>query len=247
MQHPPLTLAIIIRSIIFWFIVAFSTIPYFLLTLLLIPSGLKFRHRMIMTWTRLFDIFAKLIGRVDYKIIGGENIPTTPVVIASNHQSMWETAVFNTIFPQHVWVLKRELLSVPFFGWSLRLLGPIAINRNNGFDAMIHILKQGHNRYKQGFSILAFPEGTRILPTEYKAYKLGTAKLAMSLRIPILPVAHNSGVYMPKNSFWVYPGTIEVTIGELMHPESSDPNLYMQQVESWINKHKQDALIRCSL
>ena len=227
---------IYLRSIILWIImVAYSPI-IFIIAVCVIPLPVKLRHKILISWTALFNFCARKICKLNYKVIGAEYIPDTPIIIASNHQSVWETFCFNQIFPQNVWILKSSLLRIPFFGWALYLCLPIAINRSSRISSMKQIITQGRLRFKQGFCILSFPEGTRALPGMPLRHKRGTAKLAIDLNTSILPVAINSGVYYPKGSIWVYPGTITVKICPIITPQDNNVDILMQRLESVINQ-----------
>lgn len=155
---------------------------------------------------------------------GLENLPNTCSILASNHQSTWETFAFSTFLPRHVWILKRELVRIPLFGVALNAAAPIAINRNNGKAALEQIAGQSIERIKCGFWILVFPEGTRVAPHVQKAYKTGIAKMALLLDVPIVPIAHNAGYVMPKRSFWIYPGHVTIRIGKAIDPAPEKNN-----------------------
>jgi len=163
-----------------------------------------------------------------------ENIPKQPVIILSKHQSAWETIAFQKIFPPQVWVLKRELLWVPFFGWGLAMTSPIAIDRSAGKKSLEQMLTQGIDRLKKGFFIVIFPEGTRMKPGEIGKYHIGGAWLASKSAVSIIPVAHNAGKFWPKNSFIKNPGVIKVSIGKLISSENKTVDELNLQVKNWI-------------
>ena len=169
-----------------------------------------------------------------YRIIGAENIPKTPSIVLSKHQSAWETLAFQEIFPPQVWVLKKELLRIPFFGWGLAMTSPIAIDRSARKKALEQIVEQGKDRLKQGFWIVIFPEGTRIPPGQRGKYRIGGAWLATRTNVPVVPVAHNAGEFWGRNSFVKYPGTITVSIGQPIDPSGMEAGELNAQVEAWI-------------
>ena len=227
---------IFIRSTILWVIMCNYSIIIFFVGLIILPfSSAKQRHKIIISWTWLFSFCAQNICKVKYTVIGGEHLPVFPAIIASNHQSMWETLCFSQIFPQHVWVLKKSLLKIPFFGWALKMASPIGIDRDNGEEAMKKVIEQGLIRFRQGFWILTFPEGTRVLPTHRKKYKTGTARLAILLDVPVIPVAHNAGYYFPLGGFYLYPGTITVKICPPIYPIDGDMAKLNSNLENCIN------------
>ncbi|MBV6449136.1 MAG: 1-acyl-sn-glycerol-3-phosphate acyltransferase [Nitrosomonas sp.] len=169
-----------------------------------------------------------------YRIIGAENIPKTPSIVLSKHQSAWETLAFQEIFPPQVWVLKKELLRIPFFGWGLAMTSPIAIDRSARKKALEQIVEQGKDRLKQGFWIVIFPEGTRIPPGQRGKYRIGGAWLATHTNVPVVPVAHNAGEFWGKNSFVKHPGTITVSIGQPIDPTGMEAGELNAQVEAWV-------------
>lgn len=229
------TLIVRARSALFWIVMGVYTILIFFIALSVAFCGPVTRNRVICSWTWLFNFCARNICGVKYRIIGAENIPNTPSIIASSHQSMWETLCFTQIFPQHVWVLKEELLKIPFFGWALSFAAPISINRSATASAMDRVLKQGVERFKHGFWILTFPEGTRLMPKERKKYKSGTARLAILLNSQVLPVAHNAGYYYPKTGLCLYPGIITVKVGKPISPENKTAEELTSQLEATTN------------
>jgi 1-acyl-sn-glycerol-3-phosphate acyltransferase len=166
--------------------------------------------------------------------LGTDNIPKKPSIVLSNHQSAWETLAFQQIFPPQVWVLKKELLHIPFFGWGLAMTSPIAINRSLGRTALKQIVRQGKDRLKKGLWIVIFPEGTRIDPGKKGKYGIGGAWLATNTGVPVVPVAHNAGILWGKNSFIKFPGTITVSIGEPIDPTGMKASELNTRVEEWI-------------
>lgn len=234
MQQP--TFSIRVRSTILWSIMGIYSIIIFIVALLVAVFSPRVRHKIIISWTWIFNFCARNICGVKYQVIGAENILDKPAIIASNHQSIWETLCFSQIFPQHVWVLKEELTKIPFFGWALSFASPISINRNSRTAAMNKVMEQGKDRFKQGFWILTFPEGTRLLPKQRKKYKSGTARLALLLNSPILPVAHNAGCFYPKTGLCLYPGTVTVKIGEAIEGNGLSVEELTERLETVINQ-----------
>jgi len=169
-------------------------------------------------------------------VIGVENIPprADPHLVMSKHSSTWETLSLNFLFPPLAFVAKKELLSIPFFGWAFTLASPITIDRKAGQDAMTQIVTQGRERLRQGFWIVVYPEGTRIRAGTRAHYKSGGARLAIALGIPIVPVAHNAGYLWPKGVLGKRPGTVTVSIGPPIRPEGDDMQRLIAEVESWI-------------
>ena len=150
------------------------------------------------------------------------------------HQSAWETIALQKIFPPQVWVIKRELLWLPFFGWGLAMTSPVAIKRSEGREAIKQLLRQGKERLALGFCVVIFPEGTRIPFGQRGRYKIGGALLAASSGAPVVPVAHNAGRLWGRNSFLKYPGVITMSIGPAIDPAGLKAEEINQQVEKWI-------------
>lgn len=203
------------------------------IALLTFPLPALTRYRIITLWTRCVMWASRAICGIRYRVIGADNIPSEPCIILAKHQSAWETMGFQLIFPPQVWVLKRELLRVPFFGWGLAMLSPIAIDRSSRRQALQQLVDQGQQRLAAGFYIVIFPEGTRIAPGKRGKYRAGGARLAVQTGTPVLPVAHNAGLRWGKNAFLKYPGLITVSIGPLMHPDG-DADSLARRVEDWI-------------
>ncbi|MEO8740439.1 MAG: lysophospholipid acyltransferase family protein [Casimicrobiaceae bacterium] len=225
-----------LRSILFTLYQLVVTPLWAIMVLLLfwLPPLARFKFIMGWCWLNLFG--ARWICGIRKRVIGGENIPATsqPHVIMSKHSSTWETLALNFLFPPLAFVAKKELLSIPFFGWAFALASPITIDRKAGQDAMTQIITQGRARVKQGFWIVVYPEGTRIRAGKRAHYRTGGARLAMALGLPIVPVAHNAGYLWPKGSLGKRPGTVTVSIGAPIRTDGKDMQQLMNEVESWI-------------
>jgi 1-acyl-sn-glycerol-3-phosphate acyltransferase len=183
-----------VRSSLFVLALLVVTPPYALIALASFPLSRMARYWVISGWSRLVIRLSRAILRIDWRVEGREHLPQRPAVILANHQSAWETMAFQLIFPPQVHVLKRELLWLPFFGWGLALMSPIAIDRRRGHSALRFMAKRGRQRLEQGFWVVVFPEGTRVRPGEKRAYQIGGAWLAAASGAPVVPVAHNAGL-----------------------------------------------------
>ena len=224
----------VLRSTLYSLLQIIITPLYFLIILAAFPLPPIRRYRITSGWAHIMLFLLRLICGIRYRIIGIEHIPAVPSIILSKHQSAWETLAFQQIFPAQVWVLKKELLRVPFFGWGLALTSPIAIDRSSRKAALKQIVEQGKDRLKQGFWIVIFPEGTRIAPGKKGKYGIGGAWLATHTGAPVVPVAHNAGEFWGRNSFLKLPGTITVSIGEPIDPAGMEPGNLNTRVEAWI-------------
>jgi 1-acyl-sn-glycerol-3-phosphate acyltransferase len=228
----------LLRSALFAAALALVTPPYALLALATFPLPRMTRYRVISGWSRLVIRLSKVLLGIDWRVEGREHLPGRPAVILAKHQSAWETMAFQLIFPPQVHVLKRELLWIPFFGWGLALMSPIAIDRSRGVAALRAIARRGRERLAQGFWVIVFPEGTRVAPGERRAYQVGGAWLAAAAAAPVVPVAHNAGLFWPRNAFVKRPGTVTVRIGPAIETASRDPATINSMAEKWIEEQQ---------
>jgi 1-acyl-sn-glycerol-3-phosphate acyltransferase len=233
----------LVRSSVFALVLILITPPYALLALATFALPRMTRYRIISGWSRLVIFFSRTILGIDWRIEGRENLPSTPAIILSKHQSAWETMAFQLIFPPQVHVLKKELLWIPFFGWGLALMSPIAIDRGRGGAALRSIARKGRERLEQGFWVVVFPEGTRVAPGKRREFQLGGAWLAAASGAPVVPVSHNAGLFWPRNAFLKRPGTVTVRIGPIIQAANRDPKTINQLAETWIEA-QQETLCR---
>jgi len=153
---------------------------------------------------------------------GLENLPKDGAYVAiANHQSEWETIFFQVLIRPHCIVLKQELLKIPFFGWALALLDPIALDRSQKRGALKQLLGQGKDRLERGIPVIIFPQGTRLPSGEIGVFNKGGAMLAASAKVPLIPMAHNAGVFWPGKNFLKKPGTITLRIGKPIETEDT--------------------------
>ena len=223
-----------LRSSLFALALLVLTPPYAVLALLTFPLPRLARYRIIAGWSRAVVHLARAICGIRWRVEGREHLPRRPSVILSKHQSAWETLAYQLIFPPQVHVLKRELLWIPFFGWGLGLMSPIAIDRARGSSALRRMARRGRERLAQGFWIVVFPEGTRVPPGEHRKYRLGGAWLAAQCQAEVVPVAHNAGLLWPRNAFLKRAGTVTVRIGPPIRTEGRDPQAVNREAEAWI-------------
>jgi 1-acyl-sn-glycerol-3-phosphate acyltransferase len=173
-------------------------------------------RRAVLAWARLWIVFIegwlRLTCRLTHRVTGLENLPKGPVIIASKHQSSWETLVFTRTFPGAAIVLKRELLFIPIVGWAMARAGNIAVARGDGAQALRGLVKQAKAAIAEGRSILIFPEGTRVAVGDSRPYQVGTAALYRQLGVPVVPVALNSGLFWGRRKFVKRPGRVTVEV-----------------------------------
>ena len=226
-----------VRSLLFALYQLVVTPIYAVLVLLLfwLPPLPRFRFITGWCWLNLWG--ARWICGIRHRAIGVENIPARgngPHLVMSKHSSTWETLALNFYFPPLAFVAKKELLSIPFFGWAFMLASPITIDRRAGTTAMQQIVAQGRERIRSGFWFVVYPEGTRIRAGTRAKYKTGGARLAMELGVPIVPVAHNAGYLWPKGVLGKKPGTVTVSFGKPIDPAGKTITTLMGEVEGWI-------------
>ncbi|MDB5773761.1 MAG: 1-acyl-sn-glycerol-3-phosphate acyltransferase [Burkholderiales bacterium] len=228
-------ITLFLRSLLFTLLMAFATVIWALLCFVFAPFPYKQRYYLTTRWNVFVIWAAKTVCGIRYEVKGRENLPDAPAVVLSKHQSAWETIFLciNLTRPL-VFVFKKELTYVPFFGWGIALLRMIPIDRRRGKDAFAQVVEQGTKRLVDGQWIIMFPEGTRIPVGQKGKYKTGGTRLAIETNAVVVPIAVNSGECWPKNSFIKKPGLITVSIGKPISPEGLDPAGLMQQVENWI-------------
>ena len=229
------SLLAVLRSIVFQVGYVLVTIVLSTLFIFLFPVfSPKLRYGLAKVWCNTILSWLRLTCGVRYQVKGLENLPTTPCVIISNHQSSWETLFFySLVFPVSP-ILKKELLRIPFWGWALKLIKPISIDRSNKREAGKSLLTQGIARLKEGNWIILFPEGRRSDPQTVAKFSRSGAKLAISANVPLLPVAHNAGDCWAKGQFIKTPGLITVSIGKPIQTANTNELEITQQCEDWI-------------
>ncbi len=224
------------RSLIFSLVMIIFTVFYATVSLFTFPFSANFRYRFITTWSKFIIWWAKFCCNIDYRVIGLDNLPKQPCVILSKHQSTWETLAFQVFLPMQTWVMKKELLRVPFFGWALSLLEPIAIDRKEKLSAAEQLIKQGKERLQSGRYIIVFPEGTRVKTGDTKSFAKGGAALAKAVDRPIVLVAHNAGKHWPRRGFLKIPGTITVVIGPTIDTSQHSVQDINAIAKKWIDE-----------
>ena len=225
---------IILRSLFLALFMAVLTPIYALIATLSFFLPAMTRYHIIATWAKSVLWVLKYGVGLRYRVIGKENLPAVPAVFLSKHQSAWETIAFQEILPPISFVLKKELLKIPFFGWGLAQFSCIAIDRSAGRDALDQVVDQGRQRLSDGFSVIVFPEGTRVAMGGKKRYKPGGAWLAQHTGVPVVPVAHNAGEFWQKNALLKYPGQITVSIGPVIESEVLSAAEINARAEEWI-------------
>ena len=227
---------ILIRSLLFQLVLALSTLV-FATAVLIVGWGFPDRlaSRVASTWGRFNLAALGLICGLRYRVRGLEHLPAENAVVLCKHQSAWETIALRGLLPpDQTWVLKRELMRIPFFGWAMGRLQPIAIDRAAGRRAVIQLIRDGLERLERGRWVIVFPEGTRVPPGERHPYAPGGAALAERSGRPVIPVAHNAGYFWGRRSLRKRPGTIELVIGPPIDSRGRSVAELNAAVEDWI-------------
>lgn len=227
---------ILLRSSLYFIFLILTTIiiaSVGTLTAWAVPE--KKLHYIDSAWSRVNLWGLSKICGLNYRVKGSENLLQESCIIFSKHQSAWETIALISLVPgPKAWVLKRELLFIPIFGWIMWYFKPIAINRKSGHRAIDQIVEQGRERLENGFNTIIFPEGTRVAPGCRKRYGIGGAILAEKTGYPVLPIAHNAGIYWRRRDLRKYPGTIDVVIGPVIETAGLSAAQINQKAEAWI-------------
>lgn len=223
-----------IRSYLFQAIMILSIPPFVTCAILFWPFPYSVRWTVIKQWARFQMRLLGWLCGLHYEVEGAEQLPKPPYIILAKHQSTWETLAFQLIFPPSVWVAKRELLWVPWFGWGLAMTDPIMIDRSAGQRAADQIVERGGKRLRQGRCVTIFPEGTRVSAGTRRKYGLGGAMLAAESGFPVIPVAHNAGSYWGRRSNIIQPGVIRVVIGPAIETGGLSAEQIRERTENWI-------------
>jgi len=183
----------------------------------------------------------KFFCGLDVVTEGQENIPNTASVALIKHTTAMETYWQIAALPAQTWVLKKELLMIPLFGWGVGLvMRPIAIDRKAGASAVTQVIAQGISRIERGLWLTIFPEGTRMPPGETRRYGVSGAAVAAATGCPVVPVAHNAGDFWPKRGLRKYPGKIRFCIGPPIDPAGRTPKEINRLAQEWIENKMQE-------
>ncbi|WOH82600.1 lysophospholipid acyltransferase family protein [Bradyrhizobium sp. BEA-2-5] len=210
--------SIFLRSLIFnvLFYLVLVALCVIALPALLLPRGALMALEA--AWANISLFLMRVICNIRIEFRGIEKIPSGPLIVASKHQSFWETFALVRFFEHPLFILKRELMMIPVFGWYLKKVGMISVERGGGPRSLIKTLKRAAAEVKLGRQLVIFPEGTRRAPGAPPDYKTGFAQIYSSCGVPCLPVALNSGLFWPRRTFMRYPGTLVVEFLEPLPP-----------------------------
>lgn len=223
-----------VGSFIFTFWMFFSVGFYALAIIVIAPLGYPTRFAVSRAWAKMIIGSARVLCGIRLEVAGKEHVPENAAVFLLKHSSAYETLAEFLFVGQQTWVLKRELQWVPIFGWALRLLRPIAINRGGGRNAVRQVIEQGTVALDNGVNVMIFPEGTRVRHGESRRYGLSGIALAAESGRPIVPVAHNAGVFWPRRGIRKWPGTVRFVIGEPISAEGREYREVADEIQQWI-------------
>ncbi|WP_082806121.1 lysophospholipid acyltransferase family protein [Marichromatium gracile] len=238
MYNDKTDLGVWLRSLLFFVLYNLMGIVHSLISLLLAPwMDFAQRYRFVNLWSRATMWLLRRLNGIEIVVEGREHIPAgEAVVVMANHQSQWETFYLQLLVSPQATVLKRELLWVPFFGWGLALLKPIAIDRGRPVNAFKTILRVGRERLRAGISVVIYPEGTRQPPGRIGRFNGGGAKLACRAGVRVLPMVHDAGHCWPVRSLLRRPGRIRLIIGAPIGCPDGDPERLNARVEQWMRE-----------
>jgi len=227
---------ILVRSTLFFAGMAAAVLVYWPVAVLAWPLPARPRSRIIGAWAHIVLWWLKVTCGLRHRVSGRERLPAGPAVLLIKHESAWETIAAQTIFPPQAWVLKRELLWIPFFGWALAASGPIAIDRSATRRALDILVRQGREKLREGRWVVVFPEGTRTPPGVIGKFNPGGAMLAAKAGVPVVPVAHNAGTFWRRREFAKRAGVIDVVIGPPIDTRGKGAREINEAARAWMEE-----------
>ena len=224
----------IFRSLLFMLILLLVTPPYTLLVILCRPLPHHMRRQSVVPWVNFVIWLVKHVLGIPYRLLGAENLPMRPVVVLCKHQSAWETLMLQEVFKDTVFVWRKEIKYLPFFGWALASIPMIETDRSASKLSLKRLVEQGRDRLDNGYTVIIFPEGTRSQPGSKNRYKGGGALLAVETGTPVVPVALNSGEFWGRNALFKKCGVVTVSVGPAIDPAGLSASEVLARAENWI-------------
>jgi 1-acyl-sn-glycerol-3-phosphate acyltransferase len=224
----------VLRSLLFLLILLVVTPPYTLGVILCRPLPHHMRRQTVVPWVNFTIWLIKHVLGIPHRLVGAENLPTRPVVVLCKHQSAWETFMLQEVFKDTVFVWRKEIKYLPFFGWALAAIPMIETDRSASKATLKSLVEQGRDRLDKGYTVIIFPEGTRSEPGSKNRYKGGGALLAVETGTPVLPVALNSGEFWGRNALFKTSGTVTVSVGPAIDPAGLTAAEVLTRAETWI-------------
>lgn len=224
-----------LRGTLFTALLVFNTVAGSLWALLLWPLPHRIAYFFaVRCWAVANLWLLRTLCGVSWEVTGRENLPDCPSVVLMKHSSAFETIAQALLFPRQTWLLKRELLFLPVFGWGLAAMRCIGVDRARGSRAIRQVVRRGRARIGEGLWVIVFPEGTRVAPGEAGSFAPGGAMIASGAGCPVVPVAHNAGDHWPKRSVAKTPGTIRVVIGDSLDSSRGGAREITRAAQQWI-------------
>lgn len=236
-----------LRILLFYGLLSIFTFVFFVICYIPVTFcnvNYQIRYKIATIFSYAFVWLARICCGLKYKVTGLQKLPQETAIVVSNHQSFWDQMFMQLIIPEHSWVLKRELFNIPLLGWGLRMVDPIAVDRNSNISVN-QILRIGQEKLRKGLWLIIFPESTKVLPEKTMKFKPSAVKLAALARVPIVMMAHNAGLYWPRGFWFKKPGTIQVKIIGVIEKDevaNTDVRTLNDKIEQIINDEKQKLL-----
>ncbi|OHC61744.1 MAG: acyl-phosphate glycerol 3-phosphate acyltransferase [Rhodocyclales bacterium RIFCSPLOWO2_02_FULL_63_24] len=224
----------VFRSLLFLLILLLVTPPYTLGVILCRPLPHHMRRQTVVPWVNFTIWLVKHVLGIPYRLLGAENIPDRAAIVLAKHQSAWETFMLQEVFKDTVFVWRKEIKYLPFFGWALASIPMIETDRSATKSSLKRLVEQGRDRLANGYTVIIFPEGTRSQPGSKNRYKGGGALLAVETGAPVVPVALNSGEFWGRNALFKRCGTVTVSIGPTIDPAGLTASEVLDRAEAWI-------------
>jgi 1-acyl-sn-glycerol-3-phosphate acyltransferase len=209
---------ILVRSIVFNALFYLNTLAWLILGLPTFFLPYRATVWIAKSWARVNLVLLRVVAGIDCEVRGREKIPSGPLIVASKHQSAWETFALLPLFDNPLFIVKRELMWIPFFGWLMRKGRMVPVDRGAGSQALVDMTERARVELADGRQLIIFPEGTRRPAGAEPRYKFGVAHLYAAAGVPCLPVALNSGLFWPRRSIRLRPGTVTVEILDPIAP-----------------------------
>ncbi|MDP2823926.1 MAG: lysophospholipid acyltransferase family protein [Sulfuritalea sp.] len=224
----------VFRSLLFLLILLVVTPPYTLGVILCRPLPHHMRRQTVVPWVNFTIWLIKHVLGIPYRLLGAENIPAGAAIVLAKHQSAWETFMLQEVFKDTVFVWRKEIKYLPFFGWALASIPMIETDRSATKSSLKRLVDQGRDRLAAGYTVIIFPEGTRSQPGSKNRYKGGGALLAVETGAPVVPVALNSGEFWGRNALFKRCGTVTVSVGPAIDPAGLTASEVLERAETWI-------------
>ncbi len=225
-----------LRSYIFDAVQILTTALFVIFFLLMMPFPWQWMQSGINVWARTIRLQARFMVGIGVRVVGLENVPEGPVIIASKHLSIWDTSFYQVLFPRTVYVMKKELLSIPIWGWTARKIRSISVDRSGGSSAMKKLIADTTARLDEGRKVIIFPEGTRMRPGQQTDFHPGIAAMYKYNNVPVVPVILNSGLFWGRNNIGEKTsGVITVEFLPAIEP-GRDRKVFMHDLQACINE-----------